>query len=95
MNDNEVVANLIAAQQTQARINEQLVVSLTKLRRSCHALACRVDELEGAIAYLILDEDSKNRSASLGTDLSTEQEEVDCSLAIIIEKLRKLLDEED
>ena len=95
MNDNEVIANLIAAQQTQARINEQLVTSLTKLRRSYHALACRVDELEGAINYLILDEDSKNRSQSLGTDLSTEQEEVDCSLAIIVEKLRKLLDEED
>lgn len=95
MNDNEVIANLIAAQQTQARINEQLVASLTRLRRNCYRLACRVDELEGAIAYLILDEDSKNCSQSLGADLSTEQEEVDCSLAIIVEKLRKLLDEED
>lgn len=95
MKDNEVIANLIAAQQTQARINEQLVTSLTKLRRSYYSLACRVDELERAINYLILDEDSKNRSSSLGTDLPTEQEEVDCSLAIIIEKLRKLLDEED
>lgn len=95
MNDNEVIANLIAAQQTQARINEQLVISLTRLRNRYHELASKVDELEGAIAYLILDEDSKSRSSSLGTDLPTEQEEVDCSLAIIIEKLRKFLDEED
>ena len=95
MKDNEVIANLIAAQQTQARINEQLVTSLTRLRRSYHTLACKVDELEGAITYLLLDEDSKNRSQSLGTDLSAEQEEVDCSLAIIVEKLRKILGEED
>lgn len=96
MNNNEVndevIANLIAAQQSQAKINEQLVISLTRLRNRYHELASKMDELEGAIAYLILNDDTKN---SHGTDLSAKQAEIDCSFAVIIENLRKLLDEED
>lgn len=99
MNNNEVndevIANLIAAQQSQAKINEQLVTSLTRLRNRYHELASKVDELEGAIAYLILDDGAKNSSQSHGTDLSAKQAEIDCSFAVIIENLRKLLDEED